>query len=84
MGDRLMVQVAGADWDACASGRAGLFWYRERNHGQHFAIFGIHPQTGSLSMIHAYVNVGEVVETGINDFWRKRLMNVYEFKGVMQ
>lgn len=81
MGDKLMIPVAEADWSACLPGRAGLFWYRERNHGQHFAIFGSHPQTGSLSMIHAYVNVGKVVETGVNNFWRKRLMNVYEFKG---
>jgi len=61
-------------------GQVGLFWFRQKNHGQHFCIFG--DQKGRLTMIHAYLNSDFVVEAGYSAFWSKRLMRVYDYRGV--
>ncbi len=62
-------------------GQIGMFWFRDRNHGQHFAIFGRHGGQ-RLTMIHAYFNVGRVVETGMSPFWQKRLMRLYDYREI--
>lgn len=62
-------------------GQIGMFWFRDRGHGQHFAIFGRHGRE-RLTMIHAYFNIGKVVETGVSDFWRKRLMQTFDYSEV--
>lgn len=77
--DKLMVP-AGDGWEAVAPGRVGMFWWRERGHGQHFAVFGTH--RGRLTMIHAFYTLGRVTEQGVSEFWRKRLVHVYDFSGV--
>ena len=61
-------------------GQIGLFWFRQRGHGQHFCIFGDHG--GRQTMIHAYIHSGSVVEAGANEFWRRRLMRVYDYREV--
>jgi len=62
------------------AGQVGLFWYRDRGHGQHFAIFA--PFGHRLTMIHAYMRIGQVVEAGVSDFWRKRLIRAYTYRGI--
>lgn len=51
-------------------------WKREP---QHFAIVGEH--AGRLTMIHAFSKRGSVVEHGWDEFWRERLVRIYEFPG---
>lgn len=79
--DRWM-DVVGSTWDSALPGRVGLFWWRDKNHGQHFAIFT--PLPGRLGMVHAYMNNDQVVEASVSAFWRKRLIKVYEMRGAEQ
>ena len=66
--------------DPVLIGQIGLFWVSERGHGQHFCIYAQHGGDGRMTMIHSYMRIGRVIETGISDFWRKRLIRVYDFK----
>jgi NlpC/P60 family putative phage cell wall peptidase len=59
--------------DAIQSGDLLLFRYD--NQPQHVAL-----ATGEQTMIHAFAPVGRVVETGIGDYWRRRLLGVYRIK----
>ncbi len=62
-------------------GQIGMFWYRDRGHGQHFCIFGRQGK-GRTTMIHSYFNIGKVVETGISEFWRKRLIRTFDYREI--
>ncbi len=64
------------------AGQIGLFWFKDRGHGQHFAIFALHGRDNRMTMIHSYFNIGRVVETGISDFWHKRLIRVYDYREI--
>ena len=79
MADKYM-NLVGTTWEQAKPGLIGLFWWRERGHGQHFAIFD--EERGRRMMIHAYYNSEKVVRTGVNKFWHKRLMRVYTLRGV--
>lgn len=72
--DLLMVRSSGM-----REGMIGLFWFRDRGHAQHFAIFA---RGKRLTMIHAYLNARRVVETGISPFWLKRLIRVYDYREI--
>lgn len=48
--------------------------FRITKEPQHVAIY-----TGS-GIIHSYLAVGEVVESGIGDKWRKRIVGLYRIK----
>jgi cell wall-associated NlpC family hydrolase len=48
---------------------------------QHLAIFGDYVH-GGLSLVHAYMRARAVVEHGLDDLWRSRVLAVYRFKGV--
>lgn len=78
-GDHYLIPL-GRTWNLALPGRAGLFWWREKGHGQHFAIFSEH--NGALTMVQASYLDGKVVECRVNSFWRKRLVKVYGFKGI--
>jgi cell wall-associated NlpC family hydrolase len=54
--------------------RAGnILLFRYDRQPQHVAL-----ATGSDSMIHAFAPAGAVVETSIGDYWRRRLLGIYE------
>jgi NlpC/P60 family putative phage cell wall peptidase len=61
-------------------GQVGMFFYSKRGIGQHFCIFGWHADTGRKTMIHAFMRGRHVIETGISEFWERRLMRVYDYK----
>lgn len=46
---------------------------------QHVAIAG-----NNGTIIHAYETLGRVVEHGLNDFWRKRIVRAYRFVEVTE
>jgi len=69
-----------ANIDTARAGQIGLFWYSKRGVGQHFCVFSWHEATKRKTMIHAFQGAATVVETGISDFWRKRLIGVYDYK----
>ncbi len=73
--DLLMVPAG----NSLRAGQIGLFWFRDRGHGQHFAIFARGERT---TMIHAYRHSRRVVETGISPFWLKRLIRVYDYREI--
>lgn len=54
-----------------------VLWGWTRQEPQHFAIVG---EYGSrLTMIHAWSKRGKVVEHGIDDFWSKRLVALFNY-----
>jgi NlpC/P60 family putative phage cell wall peptidase len=63
-----------------APGQVGLFFVTMRGVGQHFCIFAWHEKTQRNTMIHAFENGRHVIETGISDFWRKRLIRIYDYR----
>jgi NlpC/P60 family putative phage cell wall peptidase len=54
-----------------------ILWGDERGEAQHFAIVG--EVSMRPTMIHAWSKQKKVVEHGITDFWRLRLVAKYEF-----
>lgn len=58
-------------------GSVGLFWITKPGVGIHMAIY-----TGK-NLVHSVWGRG-VVENGYADFWKKRLIRWYDFKGVEQ
>jgi len=66
--------------DQALPGQIGLFSISQRGVGQHFAIFALHK--GRKTMIHAYMRGRTVIEAGISDHWRSRLISVYDYPGV--
>lgn len=74
------MDVVGSGWEDVIPGRVGLFYWRERGHGQHFCIFG--EIEGRLTMIQAYFGSGKVIETSLPAFWKPRLMRVFDLKGI--
>ncbi len=82
-GRRIPLGEAGA-------GCALLFWFAQRNAGQHVAIltsaealgspleFSIDfPPAGGWELIHAYAGAGCVVRGPYDDFWSKRAMGAW-------
>ena len=61
-------------------GQVGMFFVNTRGVGQHFCVFAWHEDTNRVTMIHAFMNTKTVVETGISDFWKKRLLGVYDYR----
>lgn len=57
-----------------------VLWGWNRQEPQHFAIRGEYG--GRATMIHAFSKRQQVVEHGIDDFWQKRLMALFTFKGM--
>ncbi|MGE0109105.1 MAG: C40 family peptidase [Bdellovibrionales bacterium] len=49
-----------------------ILLFRYDNQPQHVGI-----ATSSSSLIHAFAPVGSVVETGIGDYWKRRLVGIY-------
>ena len=67
-------------WGDDIFGCVGLFYWKEPGHGQHFGIFS---RDGERDMmIQAYYSLGKVTESGISNFWKKRLMKIYRVPGV--
>ena len=82
MSDRYLERQSVKLISAAKPGQIGLFFVNARNVGQHFCIFGWHESTQRKTMIHAFMRGRHVIETGIPDFWAKRLLRVYDFRGV--
>jgi hypothetical protein len=61
-------------------GQVGLFYVNARGVGQHFCVFAWHEATQRITMIHAFPDVRHVTEMGISEFWRKRLIRVYDYR----
>ena len=79
MAGRYLVRQA-ENADTAKPGQVGMFFVTARNIGQHFCIFAWHQPTKRRTMIHAFENGRHVIETGISDFWRKRLIHVYDYR----
>jgi len=62
-------------------GAVGLFWYARRGRAQHLAIFS-HLDDGRLAMIHSLKTNARVVEHGVDEFWRARLLSCWSLPGV--
>lgn len=65
-------------------GKVGIFFMIPPKDGQlpqpsHAGIFGT--DGNRLTLIHTYMEAGEVVETGFDDYWQKRLHSVMSFPG---
>lgn len=45
---------------------------------RHVGIVATHPSTGALSLIHAWLQAGAVVEHHLDDTWRRRIVQSYE------
>lgn len=81
--DRLLVQQNAADLNAYSDQALGsvlLLWIAARNLPQHMAIVTDLP--GRLGIIHAHQMLGSVREHGLDSFWLKRIIAVYDFPGV--
>lgn len=63
-------------------GDVGAFYYMSPTEAQHLCIFGEYE--GRLTMIHAFQKRGKVVEHTFDDFWAKRLLKVYSYRGVTE
>jgi hypothetical protein len=59
-----------------SSGDIALFSFSEKLPSQHIGIIGEHQ--GNLTLIHAYLKIGYVVEHFLDDYWKKYLFGVYE------
>lgn len=79
MSDRYLIRQAQA---TPLPGQIGLFFITARGVGQHFCIFAWHAITQRHTMIHAFEGGKRVIETGISEFWRKRLIRIYDYSGV--
>lgn len=53
-----------------------VFWMYRRGYDQHI---GIRTDKG---MIHTYADIGFVTENGFNEYWKKRLMAAFRYRGV--
>ena len=62
-------------------GMLGVFWYAKRGLPQHMAIFTNHCH-GGLGMLHANNANNRVREHRIDDFWTRRFVRAYRFRGV--
>lgn len=60
-----------------------VLWGWERNEAQHFAIVGNHPMYAGLTMIHAFQKREQVVEHGIDEFWKERYVATYCYPGTV-
>lgn len=64
-------------FDTMQPGDVMIMWGWTRHEAQHFGIVGEHG--GRKTMVHAWSKHGQVVEHPVDDFWRKRLVKVYEY-----
>ena len=77
--DRYLAPADGAG--APPEGAVLLLWVQNRNVPQHLGIVS-RLADGRPGLIHAHQMLGEVKEHGLDEFWRKRIVQVYEFPGV--
>jgi cell wall-associated NlpC family hydrolase len=54
--------------------RGDILLFRYDRQPQHVAL-----ATGIDSMIHSFAPAGEVVETQVGDYWKRRLVGIYRF-----
>lgn len=73
-GKRHLVEVAG---DQVAIGDVVVFRMKDGVSAKHCGIM-----TTSDTMIHAYSN-NQVVETNLGDWWKKKIVGVFQFPGVI-
>jgi len=62
---------------ASAAGAGDVLLLRIRHDPQHVAIL-----TGAETVVHAYSGIGRVVETRLDERWRRRVIAAYRFPGV--
>lgn len=63
-------------WDAVLPG--DILWFRAPQ-PQHLAIV---TQRDPMQMVHAFARTGSVVETGVDHFWRQRLVACFRYRGI--
>ena len=66
--------------DGLVPGAVALLWMARREVPQHMAIVTDLP--GRLGIIHAHQRLGAVREHGLDEFWGKRVLAVYDFAGI--
>jgi NlpC/P60 family putative phage cell wall peptidase len=64
------------DIDAASIRPGDILLFRIIHLPQHVGIVGDHPN-GGLSLIHAYAPAGKVVEEGLTESWRTRIIGAY-------
>lgn len=57
-------------------GRAIVFWLRNPKRPQHVGLLT------DVGLLHTHAGVGKVVETSIDEKWRRRFVQAYELPGV--
>ena len=62
--------------DEALPGDILVFWVCKKGYDQHLAI------KTDRGMIHTYADIGFVAENGINEFWSKRLMAAFRYRGI--
>lgn len=63
-----------------APGKVLVMYSRSPREAQHMGIVGEH--NGRLTLIHAFSKRDMVVEQGLDNFWRKRILGVYRYPKV--
>ena len=66
--------------DDLRPGSIALLWMAHRGVPQHMAIVTDLP--GRLGIIHAHQRLGAVREHGLDEFWAKRVLAIYDFPGI--
>lgn len=56
------------------------FWYQKRDRENHGAVLS--ERNGTQTIIHAYADIGMVLEQDFDEFWRERVMTAWMFPGV--
>ena len=62
--------------DAAEPGDVLLLWIRRPAKPQHVALLT------DYGILHSYADVGRVVETVMDEWWRARIVQAYRFRGV--
>jgi NlpC/P60 family putative phage cell wall peptidase len=78
--DRYLVPVESGG--APAPGMVALLWVQNRRTPQHMAIV-TRLADGRPGLIHAHQMLGEVKEHGLDAFWEKRIVQLYDYPGVV-
>ena len=68
-------------WTGPPAGAVLLLWVQNRNVPQHLGIVS-RLADGRPGLIHAHQMLGEVKEHGLDEFWRKRIVQIYDYPGV--
>lgn len=59
-----------------------ILWFALAGVPRHVGILADHPQGSGFSLIHAYAEIGRVVEHRLDAKWRRRICGAYSYRGL--